>query len=93
VSQLSDGFYDIRAGARDSQQTEIYFCEPLRGSIDRDCPQQLNPAQPADGILAYGDQISVSFSEFINPNSVIARMPSPWRSSGPRSHGYQHHPL
>jgi len=72
VSQLSDGFYDIRAGARDSQQTEIYFCEPLRGCIDRDCPQQLNPAQPADGILAYGDQISVSFSEFINPNSVIA---------------------
>lgn len=72
VSQLSDGVYDIRAGAKDFVQTEIYFCEPLRGNIDRNCPELLNPPQPSDGILTYGDQISVSFSEFIDPNYVIA---------------------
>ena len=71
VSLLSDGIYDIRAGTTDYVQQD-YYCQPLRGVIDRSCPQLLCPPQPADGVLSYGDLISASFTEFIDPDNILA---------------------
>jgi hypothetical protein len=70
LSQMPDGEYEIRAGTTDGVQ-EDYYCQPLQGVIDRSSPELLNPPQPADGILSYGDQIAVQFTEFIDPDRII----------------------
>jgi hypothetical protein len=69
VSQLSDGIYQIRAGTTDSLQSD-YYCDAVLGTIDRKIPEILGYPQPADGILSLGDEISISFTEFIDPTFI-----------------------
>ena len=66
VSQISDGDYLIRAGTTDSLQAD-YYCNPVPGHIDRNIPEVMGIPQPGDGIFSLGDEISVYFTEFIDP--------------------------
>jgi len=71
VSSLGEGAYELRAGAIDEVHDD-YYCTSISGLIDRSSPELISVPQPADGILNFGDSICLSFSEFINPHSLIA---------------------
>jgi len=49
-----------------------YYCTPIVGYVDRSAPELLNLPQPSDGILRFGETISASFTEFINPDNILA---------------------
>ncbi len=70
ASELSDGAYEIRAGATDAVQTENYYCTPVSGYIDRISPALFTSPQPQDGILSQGDQILLSLTEAIDPVGI-----------------------
>jgi hypothetical protein len=70
VSSLGDGAFELRAGAIDEVHDD-YYCTPITGLIDRSCPELISVPQPADGILIHGESINISFSEYINPNSIL----------------------
>ncbi len=70
VGALSEGSYQLRAGTTDSIQDD-YYTNSLSGIIDRSSPEVWGLPQPADGILQSGDLISVSFTEAIDPNSLL----------------------
>ncbi len=69
VSAIPDGDYQIRAAATDSVLA-TYYCSYISGHIDRTSPAVLGYPEPADGILSFGDQISISFVEDIDPLSI-----------------------
>ncbi len=69
VSPIPDGSYQIRAAATDSVLS-TYYSNHLSGVIDRTSPEILGYPQPADGILQYGDEISLTFAEDIDPLSI-----------------------
>ncbi|MBW6513256.1 MAG: Ig-like domain-containing protein [Candidatus Syntrophosphaera sp.] len=70
VSSLSDGPWQIRAGTTDNIQSN-YYTASLNGTLDRTSPAVWGLPQPSDGILGLGDLISVTFTEPIDPNSVL----------------------
>jgi hypothetical protein len=70
VSSLSDGVYQIRACASHGLQAD-YLTSSLEGVIDRTPPEIWGLPQPADGILEAGDIISVTFTEAIDPTSLL----------------------
>ena len=65
VSGIPDGIYQIRAATTDSLQAD-YYTESLLGVVDRISPEVMGTPEPADDILEYGDEISVTFAEQIN---------------------------
>lgn len=66
LSDISDGLYEIRACAVDSLLDD-YYTEPLRGVIDRTSPEVFGTPQPSTGVLTLGGEISISFTEEIDP--------------------------
>lgn len=68
VAGLDDGAYEIRARTicQTATGTAIGSSENLGGVIDRSFNGLFGTPQPADGVLAQGDQIYVDFSEVIN---------------------------
>lgn len=64
LGQLPDGDYDIRAVAACAlaeTNSDIYS-----GKIDRLNPMLFGAAQPSDGVLSPGEEISIQFNETIN---------------------------
>ncbi|MBM4399982.1 MAG: Ig-like domain-containing protein, partial [Candidatus Cloacimonetes bacterium] len=82
VSGLSDGIYEIRAATTDSVQANWYTAA-LQGTIDRSAPAVWGLPQPSDGILQLGDVISLSFSENLDPNSLLPGRVSMVEVGGP----------
>ncbi|MCK4311439.1 MAG: hypothetical protein KAW88_01750, partial [Candidatus Cloacimonetes bacterium] len=69
VDNLTDGSYLIRAAAYDSIHAP-YYTDNLTGLIDRQEPAVVGLPTPIDGILNVDDQISVSYTESIDPNML-----------------------
>lgn len=65
TSSLNDGDYYLYLTTTCSDGS-IYESEHLSGVIDRITPRAYGTPEPADGILSYGDDISVLFNENIN---------------------------
>lgn len=70
VAHLMDGSYDIRAAAI-CASTQAHSTV-LSGHIDRTAPALLGLPEPADHVLAPGDEISFTFTEEIDPSSASA---------------------
>lgn len=71
VSGLGDGEYQIRAGATDNIHAS-YYSDYITGYIDRSSPAVWGLPQPSDGVLQLGDIISLTFTEDIDPNSLMS---------------------
>ena len=69
---LSDGLYEIRAITQCSgfQADNPGISHFIQGSIDRTAPEVF-AFQPADQVLSTGDEISITFTEPINCDSVF----------------------
>jgi hypothetical protein len=63
VAGLADGSYELRAF---TDCGEKGFSSVATGVIDRSPPAVLATPQPADGVLAFGENISVRFNETID---------------------------
>lgn len=62
LSSLSDRNYQVRAKTSCSDGSE-FTSEYMSGVIDRINPSVFGTPEPADGTLAYGDDISIKFNE------------------------------
>ena len=69
TSALNDGEYTLFLTTVCSDGS-IYESEHLNGVIDRITPRPFGTPQPADGILSYGEDISVKFNEPINSGEL-----------------------
>ncbi|MFH1568439.1 MAG: Ig-like domain-containing protein [Gemmatimonadota bacterium] len=70
LSYVPDGVYGLRAytDCADGQA----FSGIAVGAIDRQRPQVFGTPEPADGVLSYGEDISIAFNEPIQCGSVRA---------------------
>ena len=69
TGQLNDGEYTLFLTTICSDGS-TYETEHLTGIIDRITPRQFGTPEPADGILSYGEDISVKFNEEINSGEL-----------------------
>ena len=69
VSALNDGDYTLFLTTMCSDGS-TYESEHLNGTIDRITPRPFGTPDPADGILSYGEDISVLFNEDINSGEL-----------------------
>ncbi|TPW14113.1 MAG: hypothetical protein DUF11, partial [bacterium] len=63
VADVPDGSYELRAYTRCFNGRA--FSGPATGVIDRVAPRPFGNPQPADSILAYGEDIAITFNEKI----------------------------
>ena len=69
LSSVDDGRYEVRAYTQCSSGGPV-SSSLATGTIDRACPTPFGAPQPADGELALGDEVSVTFNEPIRCSSV-----------------------
>jgi fibronectin type 3 domain-containing protein len=69
LSAVEDGRYEVRAYTQCTSGGPVNSSFAT-GTIDRACPTPIVAPQPADGELALGDEISVTFNEPIRCSSV-----------------------
>jgi len=70
VSSLNDGNYTLVLTSMCSDGS-INESDHLVGTIDRITPRPFGTPEPADGILSYGDDISILFNEDINSGELF----------------------
>ncbi len=63
-----DGNYEIRAYTKCSSGNG--YSTVVRGTIDRTPPTVFGTPQPSDSVLTLGEEISISFNETIDKNSI-----------------------
>ncbi|MFT4532664.1 MAG: hypothetical protein ACI9P5_000008 [Saprospiraceae bacterium] len=68
---LADGLYEIRALAVCVGGLDVGISHVIKGKIERTPPELFGTAEPADGVLSRGDEISITFNEPIQCNNVI----------------------
>ncbi|MEI6411710.1 MAG: LamG-like jellyroll fold domain-containing protein, partial [Bacteroidota bacterium] len=68
---LADGLYEIRAVAQCVGGLESGISKVIKGKIERTAPAIFGTPQPADGVLAVGDEISIQFTEPIRCDLLI----------------------
>jgi hypothetical protein len=73
AESLSDGVYEIRAYT--NCDGGFGYSETSVGTIERNGPMVLGTPEPADGVLSFGEDISVTFNEpidcrTVNPDNV-----------------------
>lgn len=68
---LADGLYEIRAVAQCYGGFESGISKVIKGKIERTPPEIFGNPQPADGVLAAGDEISIQFTEPIRCDLLI----------------------
>lgn len=68
---LSDGLYEIRAIAECVGGINPGISYVIKGKIERTPPEIFGTPQPADGVLARGDEISIQFTEPIRCDLLI----------------------
>lgn len=68
---LSDGLYEIRALAVCVGGLDVGISHVIKGKIERTPPELFGTAEPADGILSRGDEISITFNEPIQCTEII----------------------
>ncbi|MBN2669000.1 MAG: T9SS type A sorting domain-containing protein [Bacteroidales bacterium] len=73
LSSLNDGQYQIYLKSNCSDGSE-YITDPLNGVIDRVVPTPFGTPQPSDGVLSYGEDISVKFNETINSGDLYSHV-------------------
>ncbi len=73
LGSLIDGNYQLYLKTSCNDGSE-YITEPLNGIIDRVIPAPFGTPQPADGILSYGEDISVKFNEPINSGDLYSHV-------------------
>ncbi len=71
VSLIPDGVYEVRAFARCEAGKTTSL--PATGRIDRQEPETFGAPQPADLVLALGDEISITFNEEIDCETVTTQ--------------------
>ncbi len=71
VNNLSDGNYDIRAVSFCSGGLPSGSSDFITGRLERHPPELLGSPEPADGVLAPGDEISITFNEDIRCNEIF----------------------
>ena len=74
VTNLPDGTYELRAYSQCKGAEQRVYSAAAQGVKDTKRPQVLDTPEPADGVLAFGDDISVVFDEPIDCSSI--RTPS-----------------
>ncbi|MEQ1745665.1 MAG: LamG-like jellyroll fold domain-containing protein [Saprospiraceae bacterium] len=69
---LSDGDYEIHAWAvcKGDATDKPGFSEIIKGRIDREPPSLVGVPQPSDGVLNVGDEISFTFNQPVNCDSL-----------------------
>jgi len=69
---LSDGPYEIHAWAvcTGSAASKPGFSEIIKGRIDREPPSIVGVPQPSDGVFNVGDEISFTFNQPVNCDSL-----------------------
>ncbi len=65
---LEDGVYEIRAFTHCSEGEG--FSQSAIGTIDRHSPVVFGTPQPADGVLSFGENISITFNEAVDSLSI-----------------------
>jgi hypothetical protein len=72
-SGLADGVYELRAYTQcPGGLSDRGYSGGVQGTIDRNAPQVLGRPEPADGELSLGENISITFNEPIDCNSINA---------------------
>jgi hypothetical protein len=69
---LADGPYEVRSVSQCTGNLPAGISHVRKGIIERSAPMMLGAAQPADGVLSSGDEISITFTEPIRCNQLIA---------------------
>ena len=68
---VKDGVYEVRAYTNCGGGNKVYSNVRV-GTIDRNAPQVFGTPEPADGELSLGEDISITFNEPIDPDSIRA---------------------
>lgn len=68
---LADGLYEIRALAMCTGGLDVGISHVIKGKIERTPPELFGTAEPADGVLSKGDEISITFNEPIDCNNIL----------------------
>jgi fibronectin type 3 domain-containing protein len=68
LTSIPDGTYEVRAYTRCS--AGFTYSTPATGRIDRKAPLAFGTPQPADSLLSLGDEISITFDEDIECDSL-----------------------
>ncbi|MFN7831645.1 MAG: Ig-like domain-containing protein, partial [Bacteroidota bacterium] len=68
---FQDGEYEIRAISQCFGGQNAGISTVISGRIERTAPEILGTPEPADGVLAAGDEISITFTEPIRCNQII----------------------
>ena len=70
LSAIDDGEYELQAFTQ--CENGEGFSGIAIGTIDRQLPQVFGTPQPSDGVLSFGEDISITFNETIDCNSIEA---------------------
>lgn len=68
---LADGLYEIRALAVCVGGLDVGISHVIKGKIERTPPELFGTAEPADGVLSKGDEISITFNEPVQCTSIL----------------------
>jgi hypothetical protein len=68
---LQDGLYEIRTVSQCFGAQNPGISKVVKGKIERTAPEILGTPEPADGVLAAGDEISIQFNEPIRCGQLI----------------------
>jgi hypothetical protein len=77
VTNLPDGEYQLRAYSQCPTAEKRVYSAPAKGVKDTERPQVLDTPEPSDGVFAFGDDISVTFTEPIDCESVVTQGTNP----------------
>ncbi len=66
VSHLPDGDYELRV-VSDGGKQGVKFSKIASGIIDRKALLVFGKPEPADGVLNFGEEISIAFSSNVDP--------------------------
>ena len=76
IDALPDGKYNLflKSVCGEGVSKYEYLTEPKNGIIDRVTPAPFGTPQPSDGILSFGEDISVKFNEEINSGDLYSHV-------------------